>query len=150
MESNVSRSLDDQLQTRMKPAYASQANVRFNPGRRADIRYRDLFVQAATNGRMRAEVMHAENASTRPTGWHYHTCEIQFLYAIRGWVEMEIDGLGRVLIAEGESIMIPGHTVHQELQSSPNMELLEISLPASLGTVNCDPPDVVGTTDQRP
>jgi mannose-6-phosphate isomerase-like protein (cupin superfamily) len=60
---------------------------------------------------------------------------------MKGWVDMEIDGLGRVRIAEGESIMIPGQTVHQELQSSANMELLEISLPAALGTVNCEPPD---------
>ena len=124
----------------MKPAYASKDDVRFNEGRRPEIRYRDLFVQEATNGRMRAEIMHVDKESSRPTGWHYHTCEIQFLYAIEGWVDMEIVGLGQVRISEGESIMIPGHTVHQELRSSAHMRLLEVSLPAALGTVPCDAP----------
>ena len=89
---------------------------------------------------MRAEVMHVSGASARPTGWHYHTCEIQFLYMIKGWVDMEITGLGAVRVGEGESIMIPGGTVHQELRSSEVMELLEVSVPADLGTVPCEPP----------
>jgi len=123
-----------------KPCHASQDNLRFNAGRRPEIQYRDLFVKEATNGEMRAEVMHVSGASARPTGWHYHTCEIQFLYMIKGWVDMEIAGLGLVRVAEGESVMIPGGTVHQELRSSEVMELLEVSVPAELGTVPCEPP----------
>ena len=123
-----------------KPCHASQANLRFNAGRRPEIQYRDLFVKEATNGEMRAEVMHVSGASARPTGWHFHTCEIQFLYMIKGWVDMEIAGLGLVRVAEGESVMIPGGTVHQELRSSEVMELLEVSVPAELGTVPCEPP----------
>jgi quercetin dioxygenase-like cupin family protein len=125
---------------RMRPVYSSAGDLRFNAGRRPEIRYRDLFVKEATNERMRAEVMHVAGASSNPTGWHYHTCEIQFLYMMKGWVEMQIEGLGAIRLAEGESVMIPGGTVHQEMRSSENMELLEVSVPSGLGTVNCEPP----------
>ena len=124
----------------MKPVYAKTTDIKFNPGRRPEIKYRDLLVKDATNERMRAEVMHAAGSPTNPTGWHYHTCEIQFLYMMKGWVDMEIVGLGPIRLSEGESVMIPGGTVHQEIRSSEHMELLEVSLPSALGTMNCDAP----------
>ena len=37
-------------------------------------------------------------------------------------------------------MMIPGGTVHQEIATSDTMELLEVSVPARLGTVNCAAP----------
>ena len=36
--------------------------------------------------------------------------------------------------------MIPGGMKHNETATSDTMELLEISLPAEMGTVACDPP----------
>jgi len=124
----------------MAVAYASRSQVKFNDGRRVEIKYRDLGVQEATKGDMRAEVMHiAPGTPSRPTGWHYHTADIQFLLMLKGWVKLEFaDRL--VILQEGDSILIPGGTVHQELCSSDPMELLEISLPAKLGTVNVDAP----------
>jgi mannose-6-phosphate isomerase-like protein (cupin superfamily) len=124
----------------MDVVYASRSNVKFNAGRRAEIKYRDLGVQEATKGDMRAEVMHiAPGTPSRPTGWHYHTADIQFLLMLKGWVKLEFaDRL--VILQEGDSIVIPGGTVHQELASSDPMELLEISLPAKLGTVVVDAP----------
>jgi mannose-6-phosphate isomerase-like protein (cupin superfamily) len=124
----------------MAVVYASRSQVKFNAGRRAEIKYRDLGVQEATKGDMRAEVMHiAPGTPSRPTGWHYHTADIQFLLMLKGWVKLEFaDRL--VILQEGDSILIPGGTVHQELASSDPMELLEISLPAKLGTVNVEAP----------
>jgi mannose-6-phosphate isomerase-like protein (cupin superfamily) len=124
----------------MDVVYASRSHVKFNAGRRAEIKYRDLGVQEATKGDMRAEVMHiAPGTPSRPTGWHYHTADIQFLLMLKGWVKLEFaDRL--VILQEGDSIMIPGGTVHQELCSSDPMELLEISLPGKLGTVNVEAP----------
>lgn len=125
----------------MKAAHAKAEDIRFNPGRRPEIKYRDLLVEEATGGQMRAEVMHlSPGAPMRATGWHYHTCEIQFLYMMKGWVDLEVDGLGTVRLQEGESLVIPGGTVHQELATSESMELLEVSVPAAISTVSCDPP----------
>ena len=126
----------------MKTAYSSVENVKFNPGRRSWISYRDLGVEEATLGAMRAEVMHIDNtASSKPTGWHYHTVDMQFLLVIKGWLKMEFPGLGVTTLQEGESILIPGGVVHQELQSSEPFRLLEISVPAKMGTVPVEDPE---------
>ena len=106
----------------MSVEHREAANPTFNPGRRAEIKYRDLGLEAATRGDMRAEVM-------------------QFLHMIKGWVKMEFGDAGVVTLSPGDSITIPGGTVHQELCSSDDMELLEISVPAKLGTVNVEAPE---------
>lgn len=74
---------------------STTSSVRYNPGRRPEIKYRDLGIPEATNGRMRAEVMHIA-ARAKPTGWHYHECEIQFLYMLKGWVDLEFGDRGVV------------------------------------------------------
>jgi mannose-6-phosphate isomerase-like protein (cupin superfamily) len=132
----------------MTLAVATTGDVRFNPGRRPEIKYRDLGVKDATHGRMRAEVMHVSAGSpAKPTGWHYHLCEMQFLYMLEGWVDLEFCDRGVVRLQAGDSMMIPGGMVHQEISASAPMELLEVSVPAQLGTVNCDPP--ANATGQR-
>jgi mannose-6-phosphate isomerase-like protein (cupin superfamily) len=142
----MTKVLEHEIQHRSTPAsdmqvvYASRSNVKFNAGRRVEIKYRDLGVQDATKGDMRAEVMHiAPGTPSRPTGWHYHTADIQFLLMLKGWVKLEFADRF-VILQDGDSILIPGGTVHQEVASSDPMELLEISLPAKLGTVVVDAP----------
>jgi hypothetical protein len=53
-------------------------------GRREFFRYRDLLVAQATGGRLRAQVMSASRGMSEPTGWHYHVCEAQFVYGLKG------------------------------------------------------------------
>lgn len=126
----------------MKVAYSSLDAMTFKPGRRSWISYRDLGVEDATNGAMRAEIMHIDDAETsKPTGWHYHTADMQLLYVIEGWVKIEFPELGVTTINAGESMMIPGGTVHQELCSSEPLRLLEISVPSKMGTVPVETPD---------
>jgi quercetin dioxygenase-like cupin family protein len=132
---------DRDLAAGYKPAYAAAEGQRFNEGRRDYLLYKDLLVEAATNGRMRAEIMTGKPGGVPvPTGWHYHPCELQFLYVLKGWADMEIDGLGEIRVHEGESFFIPGYTIHRELRAGPGTEALEISVPAFLDVVNCDPP----------
>lgn len=126
----------------MKIQRASAQDKKFNPGRRVEIRYQDLGLQEATNGELRAEVMHIGNVGeSRPTGWHYHTADVQFLHVIKGWVRMEFPELGVVVLEEGDSITIPGGTVHQELAASNPVELLELTMPGKISTVNVAPPE---------
>jgi hypothetical protein len=88
----------------MSLAVATTGDVRFNPGRRPEIKYRDLGVKDATGGRMRAEVMHiGAGSAAQPTGWHYHVCEMQFLYMLEGWVDLEFGDRGVVRLAAGDS-----------------------------------------------
>jgi quercetin dioxygenase-like cupin family protein len=124
----------------MKLAVSEQKNATFVPGRRAFFQYRELGVTEATKGRMRAQVTSAKSAMDRETGWHYHTCEMQFVYVLRGWVDLEFDRGTVKRFGPGDSVMIPGGLAHQEIATSDDLELIELSVPAEMGTVNCDPP----------
>jgi len=117
------------------------ANPKYNPGRREEIKYRDTGLERATQGDVRAEVMEVAKGVSRPTGWHYHTCDVQFLHMIKGWVKLELPNEGAMILEAGDSITIPGGMIHQELSSSDNMELLEVTIPAKMGTVAVDKPD---------
>ena len=64
-----------------KLAYATPANAPMVEGRRSFLKYQDLGVSTASSGRMRAQVMSATAGMTKPTGWHYHVCDGQFVRA---------------------------------------------------------------------
>jgi quercetin dioxygenase-like cupin family protein len=78
---------------------------------------------------------------TQPTGWHYHVCEGQFVYMLSGWVDLEFEDGQKLRIQSGESLYIPGGLRHNETAASKDLELLEISVPADMGTVACEPPE---------
>ena len=44
-------------------------------------------------------------------------------------------------IEEGDSLFIPGGLPHNEIATSNTLELIEVSVPADMGTESCDPPD---------
>jgi quercetin dioxygenase-like cupin family protein len=121
-------------------ALAQKKNARYVPGRRAFFEYRDLGVTDATHGRMRAQVTTAKEAMTRETGWHFHNCDIQFVYMLKGWADLEFEDRGAVRLEAGDSVMIPGGWPHQEVRTSDDFEIIEISLPADMGTEPCSPP----------
>ena len=75
-----------------KLAYATATSAPEVPGRRAFFKYRDLGVTDASHGEMRAQVMTAKKGMTEPTGWHYHECDGQFVYVLKGWVDLEFEG----------------------------------------------------------
>ena len=124
----------------MKLCYGTQENTPFVPGRREFFKYRDLGVTDATNGEMRAQVMSAITGMTEPTGWHYHECDGQFVYALKGWVDLEFETGETLHLKAGESLFIPGGMRHNELRTSDDLEILEVSMPAEMGTVPCDKP----------
>ena len=75
-----------------------------------------------------------------PTGWHYHVCEHQFVYVLNGWVELEFEGGEMLRCGSGDTVYIPGGLKHNELRTSDDFEILEISTPGEIGTVPCDQP----------
>ena len=122
-------------------AHATPATAPLVAGRRAFFQYRDLGVTAASHGQMRAQVMSAADGMTKPTGWHYHVCEGQFVYALKGWVDLEFEDGQTVKLQAGESLYIPGGMRHNEIRTSDALEILEVCVPADMGTVPCDPPE---------
>ena len=123
----------------MKLAISSAKEAHYVPGRRHFFQYRDLGVTEATAGKMRAQVTSAKSAMDRATGWHYHTCDMQFVYILKGWVDLEFAGGRKARFGVGDSVMIPGGLPHQEIATSDDLELLEVSVPAEMGTQPCDP-----------
>jgi quercetin dioxygenase-like cupin family protein len=123
----------------MKLAVATKDHAKYVSGRRAYFKYRDLGVTDGTNGFMRAQVTSAEKGMSQPTGWHVHKCQAQLVYMLSGWVDLEFADR-KVRIQAGESIMIPGDTPHNETGTSDTFELLEVSVPADMGTEACEPP----------
>ncbi len=111
----------------------------FVPGRRDFMTYRDLGVTAASAGRIRAQITTAKAGLTRPTGWHTHICEGQIVYMLNGWIDLAFE-TETIRIEEGDSLYIPGGTPHNEIATSDTFDLIEISMPADMGTKPCDPP----------
>jgi mannose-6-phosphate isomerase-like protein (cupin superfamily) len=124
-----------------KLAYATPTTAPLVAGRRSFFKYRDLGVTAASSGKIRAQVTMGAEGMTQPTGWHYHVCEGQFVYMLSGWVDLEFEDGQKLRIQSGESLYIPGGLRHNETGASKDLELLELSVPADMGTVACDPPE---------
>ncbi len=133
--------MNDQTMTMpaMKVAVATTENANYVAGRRAFFKYRDLGVTDATGGFMRAQVTSAEKGMSKPTGWHVHKCQAQLVYMLSGWVDLEFADR-KVRLKAGDSIMIPGDTPHNETGTSDTFQLLEVSIPADMGTEPCAPP----------
>ena len=110
-------------------------------GRREFFTYRDLGVKEGSGGIMRAQVMSSTQGLSRPTGWHYHECDGQFIYILKGWVELQFEDGKTIKVEQGDSLFIPGYLRHNETRTSDEMEILEVSIPGEMGTRPCDPPD---------
>lgn len=129
-----------QVKPGQKIAYATAQNSPLVGGRREFFKYRDLGVVAASAGQMKAQVMTAIKGMTEPTGWHYHKCDAQFVYVMKGWVDLEFEDGTRARVKAGESLFIPGGMRHNEFGTSDDLEILEVVMPGEMGTVACDPP----------
>ena len=123
-----------------KLAHATVDNAVNVSGRRSFFKYRDLGVTDATGGKMRAQVTSATQGLGQPTGWHYHVCEHQLVYMLKGWIDLEFEDGTKVHLKAGDSLMIPGGMRHNETGTADELELLEVSVPAEMKTVVCDPP----------
>ena len=127
-------------QPAMKLGHTSAKKPIMTQGRRDFFSYRDLAIKDASGGQMRGQVMKAQRGMTQPTGWHYHVCDHQFVYALKGWVELEFENGEMCRLEAGDSVYIPGGLHHNELRTSDDLEILEVSVPGEIGTVPVDPP----------
>jgi mannose-6-phosphate isomerase-like protein (cupin superfamily) len=132
--------MNDQSRPAMSVVVSWAKEPRFVEGRRAFFKYRDLGATDATAGRMRAQITSASAGMSRPTGWHRHLCEVQFVYVLDGWLELEFADRPTVRLEKGDSIVIPGGTPHNEIRTADHFEILEVSVPAHMGTEHCDAP----------
>ena len=112
----------------------------FAPGRRPFFKYRDLGLEAATGGRMRAYQNSPIVGMTEATGWHYHLCEMQFVYVLKGKLIIEFEDGTVATFTAGDAFFVPGGVRHNEIYVSEDKEALEVSVPGKIETVNVERP----------
>ena len=81
-------------------------------GRRSFFEYRDTGLSDLTNGDYRAQVMRSTDVM-ESTGWHYHECDLQFVYVLNGWVDLEFEGGRTERVAAGAALSIPSGLVQR-------------------------------------
>jgi len=125
----------------MKLGKGFKSQTPYIPGRRAFFKFRDLGAKEATGGRMRANHLTSIDDMTEPTGWHYHLCEMQFIYWLKGESVLEFEDGTVGTFRAGDSLVIPGGVRHNEIFISSDHEVIEVSMPGEIGTVPCERPE---------
>ena len=113
---------------------AHARDARFERGLRSFFEYRDLGIKQATAGQVVAHVIRAvpgESSSGKP---HLHHTSFQLVYVLKGWIEFEYEGQGRVRLEAGSCVHQPPEIRHRELGHSKDIEMLEVVLPADFQT----------------
>ena len=76
---------------------ADKAN--YKDGLRSFLEYRDLGVEAASNGEYKAHILRVKkeykgDQKMHTTGFHRHIVKFQMYYVLNGWVKFIYDGEG--------------------------------------------------------
>lgn len=99
--------------------------------------YRDLGIEAATSGLCQAHVIRLLSPPTDEVRKsHVHETELQLIYVLKGWVKNEFDGHGEQMMSAGSCWLQPPGIKHTVLDYSPDVELLEIIVPADFKTAD--------------
>ncbi len=106
----------------------------FVRGLRPFFDYRDLGIKKATDGRVVAHVIRAMDGADFSGEPHLHETDFQMVYVLKGWIEFEYEGQGRVRLEAGSCAHQPPGLRHQELGHSADLEMLEVALPADFAT----------------
>jgi quercetin dioxygenase-like cupin family protein len=108
-------------------------------GLRSFFLYRDLGVLAATGGRVIAQLVRANEAPEKGTGWHQHQADFHIVLMLKGWAKFMYEGKEH-LVAAGDCVhQRPGIT-HYLFDYSPDMEYLEVVSPGDFSTVEVEGP----------
>jgi mannose-6-phosphate isomerase-like protein (cupin superfamily) len=111
----------------------------YKSGLRSFMEYRDLGIEQATHGQFRAHVIRVKKDSgtheLHTTGLHSHKCDFQMFYVLNGWIKFVYEGEGERVFHKGDCVLQPAAIVHNELDCSDDLEVLEIYSPAVHETV---------------
>jgi len=109
-------------------------------GLRPFFEYRDLGVSGATKGAYGAHVIRAVPGMESPGAWHTHDLDFQLVYVTQGWVIFEYEHTGEHVLRAGSCVLQPPGIRHREVRHSDDLELIEITAPASFDSTEVDAP----------
>ena len=116
----------------------------YKTGLRSFMEYRDLGIEKATHGKFRAHVIRIKRGAAgaheelHTTGLHKHECDFQMFYVLKGWMKFVYEGQGEHTFHAGDCVLQPAGIVHNELDCSDDVEILEIYSPAVHETVKVE------------
>ncbi len=115
----------------------------YKTGLRSFMEYRDLGIEKATHGKFRAHVIRIKKEAAgkhdlHTTGLHKHECDFQMFYVLNGWIKLVYQGHGERTFNAGDCVLQPPGIVHNELDCSDDVEILEIYSPAVHPTLVVD------------
>ncbi|HEY4071123.1 MAG TPA: hypothetical protein VGM04_06160 [Sphingomicrobium sp.] len=97
---------------------------------RAGMLYRDL-IPSRFGGRYVASHISIPEGGPVADWVHYHRIAFQMIYVRRGWVRVAYqDGGEPFMMREGDLVIQPPEIRHRVLESSPGLEVVEITAPA--------------------
>jgi len=107
----------------------------YKTGLRSFMEYRDLGIADATHGQFRAHVVRIKkdgpgSHDLHTTGLHQHLCDFQMFYVLNGWIKFIYEDHGEHTFTKGDCVLQPPAIVHNELDCSDDLEVLEIYSPA--------------------
>ncbi|MDE0056485.1 MAG: cupin domain-containing protein, partial [Defluviicoccus sp.] len=93
--------------------------------------YRDLGMAEATGGKVGAIHLRAKGPCQRDLGFHRHELDFQMVYILKGWVTYRWQGHAEPITAHaGASVYSPPGEVHNVIDYSEDMEVIEVTMPA--------------------
>ena len=97
---------------------------------RAGMRYRDL-IPSRLGGAFIASQIHIPKGGPVPDYVHYHRIKFQMIYCKSGWVRVVYEDQGESFVMNaGDCVLQPPEIRHRVLESSDNLEVIEIGAPA--------------------
>jgi quercetin dioxygenase-like cupin family protein len=121
--------------TALKFSHVKPGDTEFKgEGLRDFFKYRDLGIADATAGKVLAQLVTANLAPEKGTGWHYHGAEFHIVLMLKGWARFMYEDK-QTLVEAGDCVHQRPGIVHYLFDYSPDMEYLEVVGPADFTTV---------------
>ena len=97
---------------------------------RADMRYRDL-IPDRQGGFVIASHIHIPKGGVVPDYVHFHKVRFQMIFCKKGWAKLVYEDQGEPFVFNaGDCVLQPPEIRHRVLESSDNLEVVEVSCPA--------------------
>jgi quercetin dioxygenase-like cupin family protein len=126
--------------TSMKFSHVKPGDTGFmGEGLRDFFSYRDLGIADATQGKVLAQLVRADRAPEKGTGWHCHGADFHIVYMLKGWARFMYEDK-ETLVEAGDCVHQRPGIVHYLFDYSSDMEYLEIVSPADFTTVDAKRP----------
>jgi quercetin dioxygenase-like cupin family protein len=113
---------------------ANATDAKWTEGLRSYMSYRGLGIKEATDGKVMAHIIRANEPCGGPMGYHCHDLEFQLNYLIKGSARVYLEDIGEIHVEAGDVWYQAPNVKHEVLEYSDDFEVLEITMPADFPT----------------